>query len=384
MAVLIGEFGRGFGYDGILLMTEGERFLRYMQFQSVDRIPLMEMGVWPETLERWHDEGLPRWVTSLRHLEDYLRLDRSFNINWLPINHEFHPLFEPKVIEETDDEQIVVDENGVTYRQRKRLKTIPQYLRFPIENEDDYDRLLPRLNGADPNRYSDDFDEDLLWRRERGEIIGANFRSFFGFPRNCMGVENWCTAFYDQPDLVRRFIKDRLQFAKDLFRRVLSTGALDFVQVWEDMAYKTAPLISPQFVRQFMLPAYRELVAFLRAGGVKLIMVDSDGRIDQLLPIFLEAGMNGAYPCEMAAGSDPIILRRKHPRCALIGGMDKRLIAHGRERVDSELKRISPLLEQGAYIPMLDHYVPPDVSYKTYVYYVKRRQELLSRPYAGQ
>jgi hypothetical protein len=47
----------------------------------------MEMGVWDETLERWHGEGLPSWVTSLRHLEDYLRLDRSFNVNWLPINH---------------------------------------------------------------------------------------------------------------------------------------------------------------------------------------------------------------------------------------------------------------------------------------------------------
>jgi hypothetical protein len=66
-------------------MNERERFLRYMDFQPVDRIPLMEMGVWDETLERWHHEGLPRWVTCLRHLEDYLDLDRSFNMNWLPI-----------------------------------------------------------------------------------------------------------------------------------------------------------------------------------------------------------------------------------------------------------------------------------------------------------
>ncbi len=59
-------------------MTERERFIKCMQFQSVDRIPLMEMGLWPETLERWHHEGLPKWVTSFRNLEDYLRLDRSF------------------------------------------------------------------------------------------------------------------------------------------------------------------------------------------------------------------------------------------------------------------------------------------------------------------
>jgi hypothetical protein len=55
--------------------------------------------------------------------------------------------------------------------------------------------------------------------------------------------------------------------------RVLSTGLLDFVQIWEDMAYKTAPMISAQFVRDYMLPAYEELVAYLRKGGVKLITV---------------------------------------------------------------------------------------------------------------
>ena len=165
-------------------MNERERFLQYMHFKPVDRIPLMEMGLWPETLERWHHEGLPKWVTSIRHLEDYLRLDRSFNVNWLPINGDIYPPFQEKVLEETDEEQVISDANGVIYRQRKTHKTIPNYIRFPIQNEADYMDLLPRLDGADPGRYSDDFDRDLRWRRERGEIIGVNFRGFFcGFLR---------------------------------------------------------------------------------------------------------------------------------------------------------------------------------------------------------
>jgi uroporphyrinogen decarboxylase len=361
-------------------MNERERFLRYMHFKSVDRIPLMEMGIWPETLERWHCEGLPRWVTSIRHLEDYLRLDRSFNINWLEINHEIYPPFEERVLEETEKEQVISDANGVVYRQRKTHKTIPNYIRFPIENEADYMDLLPRLDGSDPGRYSDDFDQDLHWRRERGEIIGVNFRGFFGFPRNYMGLEKWSMAFYDQPELVQRIIHDRLQFGKDLLKRVLSTGHLDFVQIWEDMAYKTASMISPELVRKYMLPAYKELVTYLREGGVKLIMVDTDGRGNDLLGIFLEAGMDGMHPCEIAASCDPVLLRSKYPNCALMGGLDKRAIASGNDGVDSELRRVRPVLENGAYIPMLDHYVPPDVSYQTYLYYVERRRELLSHP----
>jgi uroporphyrinogen decarboxylase len=315
----------------------------------------MEMGLWPETIERWHHEGLPKWVTSIRHLEDFLRLDRSFNVNWLEINGEIYPPFEEKVLEETEEEQVVSDANGIIYRQRKSYKTIPNYIRFPIENEADYMNLLPRLDGTNPG--------------------------FFGFPRNYMGLKNWSMAFYDQPQLVKRIIADRLQFGKDLLKRVLSTGYLDFVQIWEDMAYKTSPMISPDFVREYMLPAYKELVAYLRDGGVTLVMVDTDGRGNDLLPIFLEAGIDGMHPCEIAAGCDPVILRQKHPKCTLMGGLDKRAIASGREGVESELNRVQPVLEQGAYIPMLDHFVPPDVSYQTYLYYVERRRELLSRPY---
>jgi uroporphyrinogen decarboxylase len=361
-------------------MTQRQRFLRYMRGQMVDRVPLMEMGVWPETFDRWHHEGLPPWVTDIRHLEDYLHLDLSFNLNWLPIEQRVFPRFEVQVLSETENEWTIRDEWGVILRQQKYHKTIPQYIRFPVENEADYEGLLPRLNGKDPGRYPPDFDEDLHWRQWRGEIIGVNFHSFFGFPRGLMGLENYCLAFYDQPHLVRRIIADRVQFAKDLLTPLLAKKALDFVQVWEDMAFKTAPLISPQLVRQYMLPAYEELVDFLRQGGVQLIMVDCDGRVNDLLPIFREAGIDGVHPCEVAAGADPITLRRIWPGCALMGGMDKRVIASGEEGVDTEIERIQPVLREGAYIPFLDHFVPPDVSYETYLYYVERRRDLLGGP----
>lgn len=359
-------------------MNERERFLRTMSFQPVDRVPLMDMGVWSQALQRWHHEGLPKWVTHLRHLEAYLGLDQSFNVNWLEINQGIYPGFRTQVLQETTAWKEVLDRKGVISRRIKHGQSIPQYIRFPVQNTDDYERLRPRLNGKTAGRYPKDFDEDLHWRHQRGEIIGLSFASFFGFPRALMGVENWCTALYDQPDLVRRMIADRVQFARDLLPRVLSTGKLDFVQVWEDMAFKTASLISPRMVRDLMLPAYAELVELLRAGGVKLIMVDCDGHVNDLLPIYREAGIDGTHPCEIAAGADPILLRRENPRCALMGGMDKRLIASGREGIDAELRRLEPLWKEGGFIPMLDHFVPSDVSYDTYCYYVDRRREVLT------
>jgi hypothetical protein len=360
-------------------MNERERFLRTMSFQAVDRVPLMEMGVWPEALDRWRHEGLPKWVTHLRHLEDYLGLDRSFNVNWLPIEQGIYPGLRVSVIEESETWKVVRDRDGVVTRRKKDGQSIPQYIRFPVENEADYEALLPRLNGQDPARYPADFDEDLHWRRERGEIIGLNFRSFFGFPRSLMGLENYCMAFYDQPNLVRRMIADRVRFANDVLKRVLATGKLDFVQIWEDMAFKTASLISPKLARAYMLPAYAELVNLLRTGGVAVIMVDCDGHVNDLLPIYREAGINGTHPCEIAAGADPLVLRKQNPDCTLIGGMDKRLIAAGRDGIDAELRRLEPLWKEGGFIPLLDHFVPSDVSYDNYRYYVERRRDALSR-----
>jgi uroporphyrinogen decarboxylase len=364
-------------------VTQRERFLRYLRFEPVDRVPLMDMGVWPETFERWHAEGLPQSVRDLRDLEAYLDLDLSFNLNWLPIQLGVFPPFQEEILEETEEDWVLRDGTGVLMRKRKRAGSIPHYIRFPIEDETDYEALLPRLDGADPNRYPDGFDADLARRRQAGEIVGINFQSFFGFWRNHMGAENWCMAFLDRPELVRRMIADRLGFARVTLKRLLNTGALDFVQVWEDMCFKTASLISPEHIRRHMLPAYVELVSLFREAGVELILVDSDGYVGELLPVVLEAGMDGIHPCEMAAGSDPLILRQQHRRCALIGGMDKRAIASGRAGVDAELERLRPVLEQGGFIPMLDHFVPPDVSYADYCYYVDRRRALLSRPHPG-
>jgi len=51
-----------------------------MSFEAVDRIPLMEMGFWTETLERWHHEGLPKWVTHDRPME--VRLGTKLPPTW--------------------------------------------------------------------------------------------------------------------------------------------------------------------------------------------------------------------------------------------------------------------------------------------------------------
>jgi uroporphyrinogen decarboxylase len=112
---------------------------------------------------------------------------------------------------------------------------------------------------------------------------------------------------------------------------------------------------------------------------VQHIWLDSDGDTQLLIPLMIEAGISGHCPLERAAGMDPRKLRAEYGRdLALMGGIDKRALAQGREAIEDELYHHVPqLLAEGGYIPTVDHTVPPDVSYSNFRYYVQLKRQLL-------
>jgi uroporphyrinogen decarboxylase len=61
----------------------------------------------------------------------------------------------------------------------------------------------------------------------------------------------------------------------------------------------------------------------------------------------------------------------------LMGGIDKRALITGPKDIDAEIMRVAPLIEQGGYIPWLDHSVPPDVSFDNFLYYMDRLERLI-------
>jgi len=65
------------------------------------------------------------------------------------------------------------------------------------------------------------------------------------------------------------------------------------------------------------------------------------------------------------------------PELVISGGIDKRVLASGREAIDKHLEYVLPAMrERGGYIPTCDHGVPPEVSYDDYLYYRTRCVEL--------
>ena len=122
--------------------------------------------------------------------------------------------------------------------------------------------------------------------------------------------------------------------------RVLATGGhFEGCGMWEDMAYKAGPLLSPQHFRRYLVPHYRRIADLLHGHSVDVIWVDCDGRIDRLLPLWLDAGVNCMFPLEVGTWrADPIAYRQQYGQDLLImGGFDKRILADSPEGIEREV-----------------------------------------------
>ena len=162
-----------------------------------------------------------------------------------------------------------------------------------------------------------------------------------------------------------------------VLRKAVSEVKVDFAIFWEDMCYKTGPLLSPAMFRRFMLPNYKKVTRFLAENGVELCWVDCDGNIEALLPLWLEGGVRGHYPLEVAAGMDAGKLQQQYGKQILMwGNVDKRALIAGKAAIDSELARLAPVAAKGGFIPLVDHGVPDDIPYQHYLYYLEQRRRL--------
>jgi len=127
-----------------------------------------------------------------------------------------------------------------------------------------------------------------------------------------------------------------------------------------------------------MMPRYRQITDLLHNYDIDIIFVDSDGNINKLIPLWLECGVNGFWPLEVAAGMDAVALRKEYGKGAILAGnMDKRALLKGKEAIREEVMTKLPLLlESGGYFPSVDHLVPPDVTLENFQYFINTMREV--------
>ena len=356
-------------------MTNKERFLRTMRYQPVDRPPIHLVGPWGDTLERWYGEGLPRGVD----VHEYLGVEPLRTANLSP-NTGIYPPFDQSVVEEDDTFRITIDAYGRTVRNFKNHTSMPEWLEFPVKTPGDLRRVMDEHFQVDDldARFPDDWDDRVREAAQADRVIIVDGGCYYWTLRSLAGVEHASYLFYDAPDAVDELFERYNTAVLEGIRRATRAAHVDVVGFGEDIGFKTGPLISPDMFRRFILPRYKKGMDLAHEHGVDLTWYDSDGDVRQLIPDHLAVGVNSVAPCEVAAGMVPTELRRTFGRdLRIIGGIDKREIAKGTDAIDAEIARNQGVIDDGGFLPAIDHSIPADVSYDNYRYFLDTLRRVL-------
>ncbi|MCL2742127.1 MAG: uroporphyrinogen decarboxylase family protein, partial [Oscillospiraceae bacterium] len=336
---------------------------------------LLSPWAWRETLARWRGEGLPEGCDLSAHFGTDAERIVPLTMQG-PYGPYLNPPFEVEILSDGESSIVQRDVDGSVVRLFKddRYRSMPQWVSYPMRGREDWETLIkPRLDASVPGRRPEGgaWDEYVGQAKSRDYPLGMWCGSLYGWPRSLMGVEGLSYAMHDDPALVREMCEHIADFVVETITPILRDIELDYAFIWEDMAGKCGPLCSPAAYREFMGGPLRRITEVLRKHGVRNVIIDSDGNNDVMIPLWLELGVNGLRPFEVAAGCDPVASRKLYGRDLIIqGGIDKRALAGGRQAIDKEvLSKVPWLCMQGGYFPQVDHLTPPDVPLADYEYY---------------
>jgi len=341
-------------------MTNRERFCRVYDFQSTDRIVHWEaVAFWGETVAEWKAlGGLPADADAM----EYYKIDPRPEITGglgLTSMALSGPAVQGRVVGSDGHTTVWEDDLGKVWRERSDGASMPQWLKFPVESDQDWiNKIKPRLKPE--NHDFGVLQQEIDRLPGHDDPLGFYLVGLYAFWRNFWGEEKLAYAFYDYPDTLHDMAQTWLEMHCECTPRVFDTVDFDYVLFHEDMAFKNGPLIGPGLFDEFMVPYYRELFAHLKAHGQRRFMLDSDGNNGLVLDRFIELGMNALFPFEVAAGYDVVEFRKQHPDFVIWGGIDKRVLLGSKEDIKQEImSKVPVLLESGGYMPSLDHSVPP-------------------------
>lgn len=366
-------------------MNDRERFLATLAYQPRDRCPIWDFGFWDETLVRWHAEGLPDDVSDNGKAARFFGMD-DFD-RGLGVNGGLVPAFEWEVIREDENYRWQRRGDGVVEKWHKHSTTIPDPVEFLLTGRETWPGYRKRLDPADPRRIPADFKAQLAKNRdaERTWPLSTWAGSLYGVLRDWIGVENLSLMLYDDRALVEEMVETLsdcicVPLEKALAMAKEAGVTFDYAGMWEDICFNRGPLISPKMFREMCGPYYRRVTGLLAKYGCRIVQLDCDGCIDALIPIWRDNGVNCMFPVEIGDWADPVAMRRKYGKGMLMrGGFDKHVLARGPGAISAEVERLTPLVEQGAFIPHCDHRVPADVPLAHYVHYVSEAKRVWGR-----
>ena len=378
--------------DGVHAMVPPERMdpvaRKYRDTYAVTPgAPFVQKEFGYYCLERWYEQGLDREADLAEEFGyDTGGKHHIGGLGWCEAG--FVPEFTEEVIEDRGEHEVYRDRCGrhVLVFKGRRSGFMPEYLEHPVKDMNSWvENCRWRMDPETPERW-EGFDDRMAAARDaagRGLMMTQQVVGAYMYLRSLIGPADVLYAFYDMPDVIHDCMRRWLELADAVIARHQEHVTFDELFFGEDICYNHGPLVSPEMIKEFLFPYYRELARNMRARQIDSsrhlhVHIDTDGFCDPVIALYTDAiGMDAMSPFEVASDCDVVRTGREWPRLAVFGGIDKRVLAKGKAEIDEMVERIiPPMHERGGYIPTCDHGVPEEVTLENYRHYRSRCLEL--------
>lgn len=344
-------------------MTSRERIATILKGGVPDRVGMHE-SPWGETIDLWRKQGLPENMS----VTDYFGMDIA-SFGGLDLSFQFPQ----QTIEETAEYIVYRDTNGVTRKHfKKKSGFTPHWIDHVIKGQKEWDEYCAKLV-AKPERLAKDIKTQAERARATGRFVVLSHADPYELAWPVFGQAQIWILMMDDPDFVARVMMTYADMILGLYKLLDEMGVdYDGVFMPADLGYRNATLFSPKLYEQLIFPAHKKLVDYQHERGRHFIC-HSCGKIDVLIPKFIEAGFDAIQPLEAKCGQDVRELKKLYAgKITLFGNIDVRKLSGTKKDVEEEvISKVEVAKQGGGYIFHSDHSVPPTVSFENYCYAVE-------------
>ena len=136
-----------------------------------------------------------------------------------------------------------------------------------------------------------------------------------------LGMQDFSYMLSDEPELIEAWLDARNRAELRRVAAIADPALIPIALTYDDIAFKTALLFSPRWLRRYWLPRLKLLIQAWHTRDT-LCLFHSDGNLWAILDDLVAAGIDGLNPLEVLADMTVGAVRRRYPHLFLTGGID--------------------------------------------------------------
>lgn len=184
------------------------------------------------------------------------------------------------------------------------------------------------------------------------------------------GTEQFMVDIAEDPEYARALSEKVTGHLTKVGLEQLKRDHLSSTGIWifDDIAGNEGLLMSPRSYEKIFYPGLVKMIKAFKEAGANKVILHSDGNIESILDVLVEAGIDGIHPVEPKAGMNMEKLKKKcSGRLSLIGGMCNALVLPkgSKEEIAEQVEAVVELGKDGGVI-LAAHSIGPDIPIENY------------------